>query len=127
MQLHREVDRIHAAGAELVVIGNGAPHFIAGFRELTGYDGPLYTDPSLATFQAAELKRGVGTVLNIRALVPTLKAFGRGAKQGLMQGDTWQQGGVLVIAPGGEIRWHHASDRPGDNATAAQIIKALTA
>ena len=125
MQLHREVDKIHAAGAELIVIGNGAPHFIAGFREITGYNGPLYTDPSLATFQAAELTRGVGTVLDIRALMPTLKAFGRGGKQGKVQGDAWQQGGVLVIAPGGEIRWHHASERPGDNATATQIVAAI--
>lgn len=125
MQLHRDIDKIHAIGAEMIVIGNGAPHFIAGFRELTGYDGPLYTDPSLAVFQAAELKRGVGTVLNARALLPTLKAFGRGSKQGRTQGDTWQQGGVLVIAQGGAVQWHHASERPGDNASAAQIVSAL--
>ena len=49
VQLHRERESIRRAGAELVVIGNGAPHFIAGFREITGYDGPLYTDPSLAS------------------------------------------------------------------------------
>ncbi len=125
MQLHRDIEKLHAAGAEMIVIGNGAPHFIAGFREITGYDGPLYTDPSLAVFQAAELKRGVTTVLNPRALLPTLKAFGRGGKQGLTQGDTWQQGGVLVIAAGGAVKWHHASERPGDNATGAQIAAAL--
>lgn len=125
MQLHRDVGRLNRAGAEMIVIGNGAPHFIAAFREVTGYDGPLYTDPSLAVFEAAELKRGVGTVLDIRALVPTLKALGRGSRQGRTQGDTWQQGGVLVIAPGGEIKWHHASERPGDNAKIDAIVAAL--
>jgi hypothetical protein len=125
VQLHREVDKIHETGAELIVIGNGAPHFIAGFREITGYDGPLYTDPSLAVFQAAELKRGVGTVLDPRALMPTLKALAGGGKQGRTQGDTWQQGGVLVIAAGGAIKWHQASERPGDHASAVQILAAL--
>lgn len=125
MQLHREVKTINAAGAELIVIGNGAPHFIAGFREITGYDGKLYTDPSLASFEAAQMKRGVTSVLNVRAGLNTLKAFGRGGSQGRTQGDNWQQGGVLVVAPGGEIKWHYASDRPGDNPSAAKIVAAL--
>jgi hypothetical protein len=125
VQLHRDIHRIHDAGAEMIVIGNGAPHFIAGFREITKYDGPLYTDPSLAVFQAAELKRGVGTVFNIGAGIATLKAFGRGGKQGLTQGDNWQQGGVLVIGTDATIKWHHASDRPGDNAKIEPILAAL--
>lgn len=127
VQLHRELGKLHEAGAELAIIGNGAPHFIAGFREQTGYTGPLYTDPSLATFEAAELKRGVFTVLDPRALVPTFKAFARGSRQGRTQGDAWQQGGVLVIAPNGEIKWHHVSERPGDNASMQQILAALAA
>ena len=52
MQLHR------ASIPNLVMIGNGAPMFIAGFREMTGYTGPIYTDPSLAVYKAAQLKRG---------------------------------------------------------------------
>lgn len=127
MQLHRERDRFRQAGIDLVVIGNGAPNFIQGFRETTGYDGPLYTDPSLAVFQAAELKRGVTTVLNPKAILPTIKAFARGARQGLTRGDAWQQGGVLVVSTDGTILWHHASERPGDNATADQILAAASA
>jgi hypothetical protein len=125
VQLHRERRRITDAGAQLILIGNGAPHFIAGFRELTGFDGPIYTDPSLAAFEAAQLKRGVTTTLSIRALMPTVKALARGNKQGRTQGDSWQQGGVLVIAPSGEVLWHHASDRPGDNASVDSIVTAL--
>ena len=114
MQLHREIDSIRSAGAVVFVIGNGSPSFIEGFREQTKYDGVIYTDPSLAVFQAAQLKRGVMKTLNPLALGKTLGAFMRGHRQGLTQGDTWQQGGVLVIKPGGEIVWHHASERPGE-------------
>jgi hypothetical protein len=125
VQLHRDVDTLRAAGADLYIIGNGTPSFIEGFREQTRYQGPIYTDPSLATFRAAELKRSVTSTLDPRSLGKALGAFARGQRQGLTQGDAWQQGGVLVVAPTGDIKWHHASERPGDNATGAQILAAL--
>jgi hypothetical protein len=125
VQVHREIDKLHAAGAEVAVIGNGAPHFMAGFRELTGWRGPLYTDPSLSVFEAAQLERGVARTLDPRGLAGGVRAFFAGHRQGRTQGDAYQQGGVLVIAPGGEIRWRHVSQRPGDNASVAEILAAL--
>lgn len=125
MQVHRRADDIRAAGGELIVIGNGAPHFIAGFRELTRYTGALYTDPTLAAYEAAHLERGVTKTLSARALVPTLRAFARGGRQGTIQGDNWQQGGVMVVATDGVVLYHHASRRPGDNASPDDIVAAL--
>lgn len=125
MQLHRDIDKLRAAGAELHAIGNGPPHFIAGFREVTGYDGPLYTDPSLATFKAAQLKRSLARTFDPRALGKTIAALSHGQRQGRTQGDPWQQGGVLAVTPDGTVRYHHASERPGDNATVDQIVAAL--
>lgn len=125
MQLHRDVDRLHVAGVSLHVIGNGAPMFIAGFRETTGYDGPIYTDPSLAVFQAAELKSGLRTVLTVSALSRTIGAFRRGFRQGRTRGSALQQGGVLVVGTDGTVLWQHVSDGPGDNASVADIVAAL--
>ncbi|MEP6860198.1 MAG: peroxiredoxin-like family protein [Deltaproteobacteria bacterium] len=125
VQLHRESEHVHAAGADLHVIGNGAPSFIAGFRDTTGYDGPLYTDPSLETFRAAELRHGLRTVLSLATAVRTVGALRRGFRQGRTQGSALQQGGVLVISREGRVVWHQISDGPGDNASAAQIVSAL--
>jgi hypothetical protein len=125
VQLHRDIDKLRAANVDLVVIGNGTPNFIAGFRDQTHYDGPIYTDPSLTTYNAAGLKRSAARTFDPRALGSTVRAFARGARQGRTQGDPWQQGGVLVIAPDGEVKYHHASDRPGDNASADDIVAAL--
>ena len=125
MQLHRSIDRFHAAGIDLVVIGNGAPMFIEGFREQTHYDGPIYTDPSLAVFKAAELKRSALRTIDPRSLGKAFKAFTGGHRQGRIEGDAWQQGGVLVITPDGTIKYHHASERPGDNASPSQILAAV--
>jgi hypothetical protein len=125
VRLGHELAAIRGAGAELHVIGNGSPSFIEGFREQTRWAGPVYTDPSLAVYKVAQLKRSVARTLDPRSLGAAFRAFTNGSKQGLPQGDQWQQGGTLVITPQGDVRWHHASDRPGDNATAAQIVAAL--
>ncbi|MFN0245802.1 MAG: peroxiredoxin-like family protein [Kofleriaceae bacterium] len=123
--MQRDIDSLHAAGAELYVIGNGAPTFIAGFRETTGYAGPLYTDPSLEVYRAAELRSGLRTVLTVGTLLRTVGALRRGFRQGSTQGSALQQGGVLVIAPDGAVVWHHISEGPGDNATVAEIVAAV--
>jgi hypothetical protein len=126
VQLHRKTDLITKAGADLVVIGNGSPSFIAGFRDETGWDGPLYTDPSLAVYKAAELKRGVLRTFSARALGKTIKAFSGGRRQGRTQGDPWQQGGTLVIDTAGTVLWHHVSENVGDQSHAEEIATALT-
>src|SRR5690242_9449225 len=109
------------------MIGNGAPNFIEGFREITKYAGPIYTDPSLEVFKLAELKRGVLTTFNPLALGKTIGAFARGHRQGTTKGDPFQQGGVVIVAPDGTVKWQHASSRPGDNAEPAAIVAALKA
>ena len=125
MQLHRRHEDVRAAGAEIFVIGNGAPMFIEGFRETTGYTGPVYTDPSLAAYRAARLERGVRTLLSVGAAARTVGALARGFRQGRTQGDNLQQGGALVIARDGSVLWHHVSKSPGDNADPDQIIRVL--
>jgi len=120
VQLHRE-------GIEnLVVVGNGAPMFIEGFRETTGFTGPIYTDPSLEVYNAAQLKRGLGTMLKVGAAAATIGSLRRGFRQGKTQGDATQQGGVLVIAPDGRILYHHISAYPGDNASPDTVRNALS-
>jgi peroxiredoxin len=124
-ELLRARAELLARGVDIAIIGNGSPSFIAGFRDETGWPGPIYTDPSLAAYREAELVRSVGATLDPRSLGRAAKALLRGQRQGRTQGDQWQQGGVLVVDPNGAVRWRHASGRPGDNASPAQILAAL--
>jgi hypothetical protein len=116
---------IRGAGAELHVIGNGAPTFIAGFRELTGFAGAIYTDPSLAAYRAAQLEHGLRTFVSLGAAARTVGAFARGFRPGRLQGDNLQQGGVLVIERDGRVVWQHVSKSPGDNAAPDEIVRVL--
>ena len=125
VQLEQELAQFRAKGAELYVIGNGSPSFIEGLRAQTGWTGPVYTDPSLAVYKAAQLKRGVLRTLDPRGYGKALRAMAGGQRQGRTQGDQWQQGGVLVVAPDGGVLYQQASERAGDNATGAQILAAM--
>ena len=130
VQLHRRINDLQAPTSQginvrVYVIGNGSPSFIAGFREVTGWKGPIFTDPSLAVYTAAGMKRGVLKTLNPVGALRSVGTLARGFTQGRTQGDAWQQGGVLVIATTGDVLWSHESGGPGDNATADQILAAL--
>ncbi len=125
MQLHRRIDDFHAKGVEIFAIGSGSPSFIEGFRETTGFTGPIYTDPSLAAYKAAHLERGMLRTFDPRGLGATIRAFRNGSRQGKNQGDAFQQGGVVVVTPGGDIAWRQAARHSGDNAAADAILAAL--
>jgi hypothetical protein len=125
VQLHQQIDRIHGAGAELVVVGNGKPHFVKGFRELTRYDGPLFTDPTLAAYRAAELNRSAWRLVTPKAALNAVRAMARGFFQGRVQGDALQQGGVMIIVPPDRVAWQHTSEVSGDNAPPDEVIAEL--
>ena len=125
MQLHREGDKIRAAGADIVLIGNGEPHYIAGFRKETGYPDPVYTDPSRLSYELAEMKRGILRTVNPMPLFFAVRAMARGQMQTSVKGDKTQQGGVLVVLPGGKVIFHHSDAVPGDLAKVKDIVAAL--
>ncbi len=125
MQLHGHLEEIEARGAKLHLIGNGAPNFIEGFREVTGYTGSIYTDPSLKSYDAAGLLRSVRATFGLRSISAGVKSFADGKRQGSRQGDAFQQGGALVINSAGEVLYSHQSSAGGDNVSPVDLIAAL--
>ncbi|UCE84715.1 MAG: SDR family NAD(P)-dependent oxidoreductase [Deltaproteobacteria bacterium] len=119
------VDEIRKAGAELVIVGNGAQHFAAAFREDYALDGPLLVDPELRAYRAAGLRRGRVEALSPRLPWNALRALRSGSRQGAVQGDAWQLGGVFVIRPGGALTYRYVSREAGDHPPVDDIVAAL--
>jgi AhpC/TSA antioxidant enzyme len=116
---------IAARGAALVVVGPARPEHLAGFREATGYAGPLYADPSLATFSAAGLAYGWGRTFHPRSVLRGVRAFTAGFRQGARRGDPVQQGGVFVLGPGDRVRYEWRDRFAGDHARMSDVVAAL--
>jgi len=125
--LRDHVEEIRARGAELVIVGNGAPHFAAAFREDFQIDGPLLVDPELRAYRAAGLRRGRVELLSPRVPLNALRALRSGSRQssGEVQGDPWQLGGVFVIRPDGATTYRHVSREAGDHPPVDEILASL--
>ncbi len=118
---------IRAAGAELTIIGSGSAEFARALRAELGLgdDVRLLVDPELRSYRAAELRRGRSELLSPRLGANALRALRSGFRQGAVEGDPFQLGGVLVIRPGGALTLRHVSREAGDPAPLDDVIAAL--
>ncbi len=100
----------------LVFVGTGTPAMAAAFaREAAGVH-PVLCDRTRAAFAAARMPRGLASVLHPRALLNAWRALRDGFRQSRVQGDPWQQGGVLVFDGEGALL-HAAVDAVAGDAT----------
>jgi NAD(P)-dependent dehydrogenase (short-subunit alcohol dehydrogenase family) len=123
--LRDQIDEIRLRGAELVIVGNGAPNFAAAFREDFQLDCPLLVDPELRAYRASGLRRGRVEALSPRLPLNALRALRSGSRQTGIQGDPWQLGGVFVIRPGGDLAFRYSSREAGDHPPVDEILSAL--
>lgn len=125
MQLHRESGAIRARGASLYLVGIGSPFIIQAFREDTGVTAPIFADPTLATYRALGMRRGLATMLSWSMIRNALRARRSGYRNVMIAGDTQQHGGVLVVRPGGVVAYRQISRTAGDHAPVDAIIAAI--
>jgi peroxiredoxin len=130
VQLHRDRERFDAAGARLVVIGQGTPAHAQHFREQFDLEGlEVLVDPDRAAYKAAGAKVGsLSELLGPRSVLSGIKrAASERMVQGRTQGHPAQLGGVLVIAPGGEVAWAHLAENAADNPPNDEVLEAVRA
>jgi hypothetical protein len=128
VQLHRDREKFDAAGASLVIVGQGTPKHAQHFREQFDLDGlEILVDPDRAAYRAAGAK--VGSVTELLGPRSVLKGIRTAATERIVQGPTQgsaaQLGGVLVIAPGGDVAWAHMAENAGDNPPNADVLAAV--
>jgi hypothetical protein len=116
---------IERRGATLVVVGPAKPEHIAGFRQATGYAGPLFVDPSLRSFKTAGLIHGWASTYHPLAMVKGVQALAQGFRQGARQGDVAQQGGTFVLGPGDHVRYEWRDGFAGDNPDLDEVVEAV--
>ncbi|MDZ7728736.1 MAG: peroxiredoxin-like family protein [Dehalococcoidia bacterium] len=124
-ELSKVTDRIHAAGGELVIVGNGGPEHVQWFVEDFGVQTPVYTDPEAQAYRAVGAKRGLLTAMNPGSIRAALGARRKGYKQTQTMGDAWQQGGVFIILPDGSMPFRYVSDYAGDHPDPERVVSAL--
>lgn len=120
-----KVEDIRALGAELHFVGTGDAFFARGFRDEYHVPVPIYVDPERNTYAALGFARTVRSSVSRAVLRNSRRALAAGFRQTKTQGDAWQQGGVLVVLPGGDIAFAQASEVAGDHPDVNEVIGAL--
>jgi len=117
---------IARAGAGIAVIGLGNPAFAKAFREDVAYEGPLFVDTEGAAYRAVSLGRfRPWSLFSPRMLLNALRARRAGFKQGKVEGDPWQLGGTLVVAPGDRVLFAWRNRNADDDAPLDEVLAAL--
>jgi peroxiredoxin len=119
--------RIEAAGARLVFIGNGGVQHLQEFEREEAPDVTVLTDPGVRTYSAIGARSGAFSTVGPRTWVAGLRALRRGARQSAVRGRPFQQGGVLVVLPGGTVAFTHLSASAGDHPDIEAVLAALPA
>ena len=117
--------RVRSRGGELFVIGHGSVDQARAFQEEQAVSFPLFTDPDRRAYCALGMRRGIRSVLTPGVLMRSMRAWRNGFRQSHVAGDPLQQGGVVVIAPGGTELYRFVSHEAGQHAPAPEILSAL--
>jgi hypothetical protein len=125
-ELRPHLTEAHRKGANVAFIGNGLPAMAKAFAKRLALDGEalILTDPRRESYRRAGFRRGLWATLGPRALLKLIPALFRFGPR-LIQGDAWQQGGTLVVAKGGDVRFRHISAFQGDRPAPRDILAAL--
>jgi prostamide/prostaglandin F2alpha synthase len=125
VEVTRELPAITAAGADLVFIGNGSPRAAAWFRDKFVPGTTVLTDPERDSYRVIGARSGVVNTMGPRTWGAAVRALRKGARQSSVRGHPFQQGAVLVVAPGDELVYSHISARAGDHPPTAAVIDAV--
>ena len=119
---------IESLGVNVVLVSNGPPAALAAFVQTMNLKRrrvTVVTDPSLASYGAAGLRRP--RMHGLRAAIETLQALGEGYPLRRRAGDAMQLGGAFLIDDAGRVVYHHRAESPGDLADPNDIIQAALA
>jgi hypothetical protein len=125
--LRRREAEILATSTRVLFVGTGLPAMAKSFASEWAGPHPVLSDPTRAVFAAAGMRRSLFATLHWRLFVNAWRAFRRGFRQTSVQGDPWQQGGVLVLGRDGQVRHRQVDRAGGDELDLDAVLAALRA
>ncbi len=115
-------------GVRVVYVGNGEARYIEAFVQRNAIDTDaveVVTDPSLAVHRALQLPRSFWATYGPRALLGLFRALFGGFRQSSIEGDNFQQGGLLVVDGDQRVAFLHRDQASGDHAPMGEVVEAV--
>jgi peroxiredoxin len=122
MAVREDIER---SGGRLVFVGNGGPRHAKSFQQRLAPEATVLTDPGLDSYRAIGARKGVLRTVGPRTWASAVRALRRGARQSSVKGHPFQQGGVVVVAPGNRIVYAYLSEAAGDHPPVDDVLDAV--
>lgn len=116
---------LQTAGAALVFVGSGLPAMAADFARQHAGPHPVLSDPQRRAFAAAGMRRGWHTMFHWRFVRNLWRSLRAGFRQGGVQGDPWQHGGVLVLDGDRRLVHQQVDTTAGDVLDLDAVVRAV--
>ncbi len=104
-QLRGQLAELQDAAVSVVLVSTATPEQ----ARAAGLDSPpeLLLDPARDLYRAAGMQRSIWRILHPLGLLHALRALRHGHRQGALQGDALQLGGVVLLDAEGRVtaRW----------------------
>jgi peroxiredoxin len=113
------------AGVSVVLVGNGTPEQLAGFRDRHALEGApvaLVTDPDLVAYRALHLHASIWSTIGPRSMLEHLLLWGAGLRGRSIQGHATQQGGAMVVDVRGIVCLVRRNRSIGDHVAASDLV-----
>ena len=107
------------------MINNAKTTDLKKFREITGYQGTLLTDPSRESYKLLQFKSDLTDLIGIKSFTQTFSAFKAGFMPGALQGNALQLGGAAIIDPEDNVKYFFQSSKAGDHPSIEDLLKAI--
>ena len=111
----------------LVFLGNGRPDQATNFAHAEVPGCTVLTDPGRRVYRALEIERGILATLGGGSAKAAAAAALRGHRQTKVEGDAWQQGGLLLYDRGGRILFLQRNQDAGERPDLEGALAALAA
>jgi len=106
----------------------GQPAQAKSFRTMAGWKGAIVVDAEEQAYAAASMRKlGCLALLRPSLWLASIRSRKEGHKQGKVQGDPWQLGGTLVVAPGDRVVYAYRNESPQDEAPLDAVVEAARA
>lgn len=114
-------DKLKEHHTRLVFIGSSTVDQMEEFlRSPTVFmSGELYSDPTTSLYKTFHMKRG-----RFRSLVmPIWNSVSRYGWSGAVEGDSWIQGGTILLDQDGNILYQHQEEHPADWPDMTEVLR----
>lgn len=126
-------DVLSSTKTRLIFIGSSTPEQMAEYLQRNSglFCGDLFTDPSVSLYKYFQLKKGVFRSL-VRPLYSGFKTYGlKGIVEGIrlaketshLAGDSWQQGGTLLLDKDKNVLYQHTEEHPADWPSMQEVLE----